>query len=405
MSTEGPISLFGVRWSGHSSSSGGRSARGSIRVQEAVTAERDGDLTDGLELRQVRSWIDGLNNWTGLTSVTSDFATEFDGTVSRARRYVVTAETAEPVKWQQGDATLTLQAPWQASREGDHRNRRHVIEDDVVLESTFPDVRRFEDHLAEQRKLADLLVLLYGSSIAFRRHQLRDERFVERALSGKAFGTPFVDLVSERTVSEHALPTPDSRDRPIASLSQIGPDGLTAWANNYEKWKRFVLPAAAVFGRRGAFVEDIVVSTCTSLEAASHLIGARPGEEATHRRYGKLTTATHFYRCLELLNIAWPKQIAGIEGLARAIANNYNTIKHPDRGDLPDSRQTILLSQVNRWLVRLLTLYLTDRGDDLLSDYRDSSRLLWKLSQLFDAYELTITGDGNWETHTPGAVE
>jgi hypothetical protein len=403
MSTEGPISLYNLRWGGNSSPSGATAARGSIRIGEAATAERDGALTDALKMRQVRSWLDGLNGWTSLSSVTTDYITEPDGRISRARGYMVKAKSSEPVTWQQGEATLSLEGYWRSSQEGDRHNRRHIIADDVVLESTFPEARLFNDHRAEQRKVADLLVLLFGAQIAFRRHQLRDERFVARVLSGKVVDTPYVDLVSERTFRDRVLPTPDSEDRPLAYLAHIGPDGLAKWADNYDRWKRFILPAVAVFGPRGSFAEDIVVSTSTSIEAASHLIGVRGGEETMTGRGGKPTTATHIYRCLHLLDISWPERIGSIEGLAKAIAENYNTIKHADRGDLPDSRQTILISQINRWIVRLLALHLAGQGDELLEDYRGDSRELWKLGQFFDAYELAITTDGIWETRSSGS--
>ena len=403
MSTEGPISLFGLRWNGYSFPSGLTAASGTIRVGEAVLAHRDGSLTDPLEMRQLRSWLDRLNEWTRLSSVSKEITSEPDGRIQRARRYTVIAESAEPVTWKQGEATLTLASTWRPTEERDNFGRRHVIAEDVVLESSFPEAHPFLDHLVEQRKVANLLVLLHGSQIAFRRHRLRDERFADRLENGQAIDIPFVDLTSDRTVRERAFPTSDSKKRPLAYLTPVGPDGLATWAQNYDQWKRFILPAVNVFGRHDASVEETVMSTSTCLEAASHLIGHRDNEEATYSNGGRPTTATHLYRCLHLLGITWPESIESIEGLARAIANNYNEIKHADRGEFPDARHSILISLVNKWIVRLLTLHLTGKGDGLLKDYRDNSKGLRTLQQYFEGYELAITAHGRWETHTPSS--
>ncbi|MFI2363039.1 hypothetical protein [Promicromonospora sp. NPDC019610] len=391
-SVKGPISLFDLRWNGHSSPSGLAAGRGTFRAGETVLGHRLGPLADQLEIQQVRSWLDQLNDWAGLTSMTTNFASDPDNHTSRAHSFTVNLTTDEPVTWEQGAATLTLKSTWRSTREDDRRGRRLLVVDDVVLDSSFPEPRRFEDHLVEQRKLTNLLVLLYGVRIALRRHRLRDDRFVDNAGSAQ-----FVDLLSASTIRERARPMPEVKDRPIAHLEQVGPDGLTTWAENYESWKRFILPAVNTFGRPDMLAEEVVMSTFTSIEAASHKIGKRRGEDSTYRR-GRVTTATHAYRCLHLLGISWPVQIASIEGMAQAIANNYNTIKHADRGEFPDPRESILVSQMNRWIIRLLAVHLTGKGDSVLGDHRSGTTKLWKLEQTFDTYQLRITSDGVWMT-------
>ncbi|MCF4121717.1 hypothetical protein L1785_12060 [Antribacter sp. KLBMP9083] len=400
MSTEGPITLFGLRWGGHSEPSGMTAARGSIQVGEAALGARDGELSDPLTMQQVRSWVDGLNEWTRLSSVSKEIISESDGSVSRIKGLTVTTETAVATAWPQGGANISLQSVWRSVQENDGRGRRHVIADDVVIESSFPDARPFSDHLTEQRKVANLLVLLYGQKIAFRRHQFRDPRYVTRVMSGEVIGKPFVEIVSEQTVRERVLPPPDPQDLrlPLADLAQIGADGMATWAENYDRWRRFILPAVSAMSRVGAFAEDIVVSTSTSLEAASVLIGHRDNEENTYHR-NKPTTATHVYRCLDVVDIVWPEHVGGKESLARAIARNYNEIKHADRGDFPEARESILVSKINTWLVRLLALDLTGQGSDLLSKYRNSDQL-WQLRQYLDGYDLRITPDGRWEART-----
>lgn len=66
---------------------------------------------------------------------------------------------------------------------------------------------------------------------------------------------------------------------PIADLHQISAEGFETWANNYEAWKRFTLPSASILGRDGAFLEDLIISTSMSMEAAGGIIGERPGKK------------------------------------------------------------------------------------------------------------------------------
>lgn len=134
-----------------------------------------------------------------------------------------------------------------------------------------------------------------------------------------------------------------------------------------------------------------------ALEAAGQLIGLREGEEATWGR-GKPSTATYVFRCLDLLAVKWGDYISSDIGLARAIANNYNDVKHFDRGDFPDHEETYLVSSVNKLLVRLLALHLTGKGDELLEPYRDGKEL-WPIQQRFEVVGMRVDDDGNWQAY------
>lgn len=145
-------------------------------------------------------------------------------------------------------------------------------------------------------------------------------------------------------------------------------------------------------------MEDVVSSTCMSLEAAGQILGAQPGEEQTYSRRDRPTTATYIFRCLEFLDVKWGKYVHSRIGLARAIANNYNPIKHSDRGELPDPAQTYLVSAVTELLTRLLAAGLTGAAGELMSRYRAGSEL-WDIQQGFNGSKLRVADDlGAWAT-------
>ena len=392
---EGDVSLFEVQWFGHSMKSGHGVSLGKLRPTEIVLARREADLSTPLLLAVVRSHIDGLKEWSGFTAINHDSKTDENGLV---KKIIVEVESLASVEWSQGGATMTLQTDWRTANPETPDGPSFGIFEWVVLDSKFAEPACFFDHLVEQRKVVHLLVLVFDGAIHFRKHRVKDETFAVRLGNGKLISRPFVELISRRTVREYAekLPTKADLQQPLVHLRQLGSDGLTRWAEEYETWKRFILPTVGVLGRRGVFVEDLVVSLSMSLEAGGHLIGVREGEEVTYNKGGKSTTATYVYRCLHSLDVDWGDRVESIVGLARAAANTYNSIKHFDRGEFPDNDETYLVSIVLRQVVRLMVLNILDPSGELLKNFREEGSL-WRIHENFENYELRILEDGEWK--------
>ncbi|MGY4544373.1 hypothetical protein ACVWY0_004317 [Arthrobacter sp. UYNi723] len=391
---EGDVSLFEVQWLGHSAKSGRGVSLGKLRPTEIVLARRETDLSTPLLVSEVRSHIDGLKEWSGFTAINHDSKTDDNGLV---KKLVVEVASLASVKWSQGDATMTLQTDWRTANPETPDDPSLGIYEWVVLDSKFAEPAQFSDHLVEQRKVVHLLVLVFDGAIHFRKHRVRDGTFAVR-YGNKLIHHPFVELISRRTVREYAEKRPTKADlqQPLVYLGQLGSDGLTRWAEEYETWKRFILPTVGVLGRGGVFVEDLVVSLSMSLEAGGHLIGVREGEKVTYTKGGKPTTATYVYRCLHSLEVDWGDRIESIVGLARAAANTYNSIKHFDRGEFPDNDKTHLISIVLRQVVRLMVLDILDPSGALLKNFREEESL-WRIHENFRNYELRILDDGQWK--------
>ena len=129
-----------------------------------------------------------------------------------------------------------------------------------------------------------------------------------------------------------------------------------------------------------------------SMEAAGGILGERSGEDRPSQR-GHKTTATYVYRCLDAIDVRSGHRDR--IGLARAIANNYNDVKHYDRGDFPDHDESYIVSEVNQLIVRLLAIHVTGRGEELLAPYREGNGL-YEIAQIVDFYRLRVDGDGHW---------
>lgn len=387
----GRASLFGV-------SSGGYSGQpvvvGRLRPTEVVLHERDGELADPLAVTTLRSQLDGLNEWGRASAIEVDHTLDAANLVTAI---AVTVRSADVATWRHGTATLSVRSHWSTST---HGGRGLAIADDLVLESTFDDgARPIADHLAEQRKVASLLTILHGNRAAFRRHHVQDRRFVEYSLGGTPHGTPFVELLSTATLQDAVREAPDPQRfaQPLAFLADIGDASMQRWATEYDRWKRFILPVASSFSRTGAYLEDAIFSLGSAFEAAGPLIGARPAEEVTYGGNSKPTLLTMIYRCVDLVDIDFGAGVTSNVGLARFLKDLYNTIKHPDRGDLPEPLELYVGRQLGQLIARLIALHITGGGEEKFVRYRSGSQARHE-QQLLSDNGMMITDDGTLTT-------
>lgn len=346
---EGEISLFGVHKSKQVSIIGRSLSFAEIAARVVVLKSREGEMSDELKLSQVRSHIDGLSEWTRFSSVTRTHETDEN---SMVKKLTLEVETMDALTWKQGDATMKLLTHWST----EEPEQGTQISDWVVLESEFDEPRPFSDHLDEQRKIVQLLTLLFGCGIRFRRHQIRDERFPIRMMDGSVSYLPFCEAYSDATTREITEPRPTREQLVglIARVQDLGVEGLERWGAIHNDWRRVILPMVGVLSR-AAFVEDVVINAAMSLEAAGHILGYREGEEDTYNGVRK-TTATWMYRCVVSLGLDWSEIAESPMAVARGITNFYNDIKHYARGEFPDPEETYLIRIVAAVVVRMTVM-------------------------------------------------
>jgi hypothetical protein len=170
---------------------------------------------------------------------------------------------------------------------------------------------------------------------------------------------------------------------------------MKTWGEAYCEWERFILPSVNVLGREGVFMEDVILSTSMSMEAAGELIGERDGEGFLKGRGRNLPIALCVYRCLHVLDLELPSVFGGLAGMSKAIANTYNAIKHSSRGKFPDVREVRVVCDVNKLVVRLLALYIAEvdpnpRIRSIVSNNFD------KIVENMSYWSLSVDGDGKW---------
>ncbi|MGW5393796.1 ApeA N-terminal domain 1-containing protein [Streptomyces koyangensis] len=390
-SLDGDISLFDCHCSGNTSHYPRGVGLGRIRPSNIVLQRRDGSLEGPLKVQEVRSHIDGLIEWTQFGAIKQTGRTDAEG---RVQKVTIEAASLSEVSWRQGNALMRIGSDWELNPD---RNKITVNES-VSLTSTFQNPQPIKVHLAEHRKVASLLSFIFGTSIHFRRHDIRDPLFNGKSLDGKVRENLFYRMIDRSTVSEHAKPTPLRKRmiRPLVSFSILDSSGLEEWAQKYDTWGRFIHPAVSALNRPGSILENLVVNASMSMEAAGSLIGRQQGESATLNRGNRATTTTYMYRCLVKSGWDWSRISESRITLARAMANSYNTIKHFDRGNFPDPTETYLISSLTALVVRMIAIRIS--RPDLDPEALFSAQLydFNRLVEEFKASGLSIDENGNF---------
>lgn len=124
------------------------------------------------------------------------------------------------------------------------------------------------------------------------------------------------------------------------------------------------------------------------------------GEEVTYTSRKKPSTSTYVLRVLADIGLDWSETAESLVGLARGIANNYNDIKHYDRGRLPEGAHSYLISRVTLMLVRLFLLKRIDESGALVGDYGKAYRFM-QLKEAFADQEKFLDGDGQFIPWSP----
>lgn len=347
------VQLFGCRFSSKTESiMGTATSVGTMAPEVAIVSGDTADVahrTEPLRLREMTSSIDTLLQWSGIRSTSFEYQRTKEG---RVKSFAIRATTVEPVEWQSREAKLSVESYWKGtpgsalSGKGLEGKHSASIESSTWLTSRFEEPRTVREHLTQQRGFVALLVLIYGAPIRFREHLTSDEPFGARS-----------HLVYAHTWREHhqELKNTNLYEQPVFRMTDIGVDGLNRWSGKDGRWDRAINPLLGLLQRDRFVVEDIAIAAMISLEASGEILGKVEGEEVTYRK-GRPITATRPYRCLSNLMLDWETMPFDQERLAKAMANNYNDIKHFDRGEFPEPEVTHALGNFALLVARLVVL-------------------------------------------------
>jgi hypothetical protein len=301
-------------------------------VADLWYGEHDANLT----ATTVQSELDHLSDWTRFSASSLD--TETDER-DRVRRLSIELAARDRLVWSQGDASMTLTTNWEHTpgMTGVH------YDEAVVLESRFRADRPIRDHMLEQQKVRDLLIVMYNAPAYFRRHRVRSHFIREQSGASREPYNHLVAMIGGFAAHEQGSPQPvlSAGHFAVVYPGQFGAPGFENWAKNYERLERVIRPLVRILQRPQALAEDRVVAIGIALEAAGSRLPRAEGESETYRQPQKkeTTAATFVYRVLAAAGITSKRFAASPSWLARGIADTYNATKHPNR-DLPSGLQS-----------------------------------------------------------------
>jgi hypothetical protein len=390
------VSLFGCHSLGQAMDLGRGLAIGRFWPSEALLHFRETLVAEPFAATTLSSAIDGFAEWSGLRAIEPEPTRDAEG---RVQGFTITVASPRALTWKSGDAAMELRIDWSVAPSASGLS----ITEPVIVESRFPDSRSFSDHFAEHEKVRHLVEIMFGCTLYYRRHRAQDGHLIKRTLGGTiADDRPRIDLVTRTTWTHASRPEPDRDDLqwPIARLGQLDEGMLEAWANSYAAWERAIVATTASFAPH-RFLEDAVVNLAECLEAAGLLIGPVAGEEQTYRGLNP-TTATNIYRCVISSGVPLHDAAESRVGLARAIAHNYNGIKHP-RGittaakqePFPDGLETFLVKSMASQIARATIARNVNPDGHLVDAYVNS----WPLQRQFELVAkngLFITNEGRF---------
>lgn len=334
----GIATLTGLRWRGHS----GNTYRVGRLSPSATYSGLPRHLKERYLLREFTSQIDGLVEFTSVGSV------EISNQLDRREPVTATLKPAQHFRWRHGGYTHTIRtgATWSGKYGQSFDADSHAFLTTTRFRGQTP-----EDYLVAQWPIRALLVLAFGTPLYWRNHHVRDDMFPVWMLSGDTRGPDQVTVQLQRTSEDSEQQLPSSADLmlPMFSLRDIGTAGLKRWYRLYDDpiLRRAIEPAVEVINGASRFREPQLLMAAMSLEAAGHY------RDPERRRRRPLHE--QIQRCLAATKHDW-SAIGSEGGIARAIAETTNDLKHPDRPRRPNGVELAVVTDLARLLMRMQIL-------------------------------------------------
>lgn len=311
------------------------------RARAAVTIfERPREFRDEYLVKELTSTIDGLEEFARFEPVTHDVEYLPDG----HHRTTVVVESVESVEWVANGYSYAIKSnvSW-AAQSGRYF---HIVDSEpYILTRSDAGASPF-DHLAAQWPIRALLILTHGRSLAWRSHRLRDDQFPMWMMDGSTRDPQFVEVQFQSTIAQHSADKVSSPhfSRPPLQLRDLTPDALAGWVTLYgdDVFEQAVQPAVEVLNGASRFLEPQLMMLAISLDRFGYF---RFGDRRRRLLFENIE------KCMEAANIDWPT-VGSRRGIAKAIANLNNDLKHPDREANPPSTQLLALTELCKLIVR-----------------------------------------------------
>lgn len=375
----GWVTLSGARVTGTSM---GNFPHGRIRAR-VVIFNRPRTVQTEYAVTEFMSTIDGLEAFARFEPVKYDIQRKDDG----GHRVELVVDASENVTWTAGgfDYEVHANVAWT----GQDGRSFDILDNRPYLQTSREGGATIYEHYHAQLPIRALLILIHGSPLSWRSHKLRDNEFPMWMMDGSDHGPSSVHVILEATVRQHRAEEPESSDFVFSAfrLHDLGADGLAKWIELYanDDLRRAVEPAVEVINGATKFLEPQLMMLAISLDR----FGYYRYQDGERRAMNE-----HIAKCLEAADLDWP-QIGSRIGIAKAIANVNNDLKHPDRADYPETDELAAITRLSEIIARAQLFDLLGVDDQLRTEFVRSNDARHAVES-FTNLGITVTDDGKF---------
>lgn len=273
--TKGSYVLGGCRDVGGSVSTLGTGLT-RLRAQRVIDAG-DSDV-DYVEVDGMASEIDGLSNWSGMSTVTQ--TTDFRSWVS------LRAENQEPILLG-GDAEATVESSF--TYNPSPNGNVFGITDLSIIRTRTDDLRPWQEHAAVHHMVQDLMCLVFGKPCLARIATVKRED--DQPYAAEDDDRRLWREVYEPTFGRAATwvePLDRAKEIPLFRLGDVDRSDLDRWIENWDLWSRPTWIAVTTMFQRGTTIESRLLQVGVALEALGHALWTATGGTGRTPQYPEL---------------------------------------------------------------------------------------------------------------------
>lgn len=291
----------------------GAGANGIIDAEYAVLDASVGE--DYSRVNAVRTSLDGLREWLGISSVLVSEPIVDDNNRVKEREYTLKCP-ADSIG--AGIPAFNFVPYWTVSVSGDTTE----LHDLAYMESASHEVRRWQEHLENHRAMRDLLRISSWTEHSLSIEAVSREDDPLRVESGIPYQERWCAVVESRSGMHSHV----GQLNYLIRYSDFCNGDLSSWFKLRDTYARGIDPIVSLFSMRGASIEAWVVQLSIGFEALGYQLLQERG--ADKDKAGKACFANKLHAIISDLGDNWPFDL---EQWRLEMTESYNSIKHANR--------------------------------------------------------------------------
>lgn len=328
----GAVELFGIQFTGSSNSFGAaKTDRITCDVAFALEGEvpqLDSEIPTFIALRQTFFAPEAI---THVSPHYLEFGTKDDP--SSPLRTVAIPGIKEVWQWSSEDIdhSITL------VQSSNHEPGRTEIKTRLEFQSNVKDPRDFQTLHSEQQKFVALMQIVCDKQIPL---------VTPTALLPNLDAPIYQNLRSGRVRTSLIRESAERDVKPCISTATISQESLVQWYEKYPKYFRAISALSSLLPRIEIDAEERMINSFIALETIGHI--------SFRLDFGGRWEKTDKYvaECLRILGVQSIAFASSIKGFSKALANNYNGIKHPRASTFPDVTSTFVFGLLAQGIAR-----------------------------------------------------